>query len=75
MLAWTMVKLDAIARAIRDLPASKQWELREKLEWLSDPGDVIVEIHDWKGSDRKRPRARAPLDRLVGLAEAEYGEV
>lgn len=39
------------------MPANEQWGLREKLGWLSDPGDVIVEVHDWKGSDRKRPRA------------------
>src|SRR5512138_371491 len=51
------VKLHDITRAVRSLPTSEQSELRKKLGWMSTVGDVIVEIHDWKGADRKWPRA------------------
>lgn len=51
------MKLDDITRAVRSLPTSEQSELRKRLGWMSPVGDVIVEIHDWKGADRKWPRA------------------
>ena len=71
------MNLDNIARAIRDLPTAEQRALRERLGWLRSAGDVIIEVHDWKGSDRKWPRAVVirsdrPRDEIDILASVKH---